>query len=85
MTEEKTYQNDKFTKGCHGLSKDMEEFIWEQAENYIINHAEFKSSFYNKCIDILLKGYDLTNNQLIIIEKDYNIVKEERIKLCVQQ
>jgi hypothetical protein len=70
---------DRFKIGIHGLSKDMEDFICEQADYYFDKKHEFWTSFWKVCTDMWSNGKDLSDKQLEIIYKEYDKVKKERI------
>jgi len=72
--------DDRFKVKIYGLSEDMEDFIFEQDSNYSVDYHKFYTSFYKTCVDMLINGVDLTDKQLIIIEREYNKVKDERKK-----
>lgn len=71
-------KNDKFTIGIHGLSEDMEDYILEQADYYSEHPTEFWSSFWNVCSEMWTGGIDLTDKQMVIIEREYNKIKKYR-------
>lgn len=71
---------DKFTVGITGLSEDMEDFILEQDVYYTEHVTKFWTSFWKTCSEMWSIGCDLSDKQLAIIEREYNKVKEERMK-----
>ena len=71
---------DRFKIGIHGLSEDMEDFILEQDYYYSHHKTKFWSSFWTTCSSMWCNGIDLSEKQLNIIYREYNKVKEERIK-----
>lgn len=70
----------RFEVGMTGLSEDMEDFILEQCVHYEENPTKFWTSFYNVASDMWVFGVDLSEKQMEIIEREYNKVKEERMK-----
>lgn len=69
---------DKFTIGIHGLSKDMEDFIFEEAEFYSDRNVVFWTSFWDNCIGMFAEGIDLSDKQLDIINREYKKVAKGR-------
>lgn len=54
-----------------GLSKDMEDFIFERDVHFSLHKKEFWSSFWESCADVLVNGRDLSEKQLNIIKLQY--------------
>ena len=77
--------SNRFEVGMTGLSEDMEDFILEQDIYYQEHLTKFWTSFYRTCSEMWMWGDDLSEKQMNIIEREYNKVKEERVKLCVLQ
>lgn len=76
-------KTDKFKIKLYGLSKDMEDFMLEQADyysEYPESNTKFWASFWKTCVDMWVEGIDLSHKQLEIIEREYKKVEKERRK-----
>ena len=70
----------RFQVGLSDLSEDMEDYIYEQNDYYQSHKAKFYTSFYETVCSMMGNGVDLSDKQLAIIEREYKMVKEKRIR-----
>lgn len=70
----------RFTVGMTGLSEDMEDFILEQDIHYSHHITKFWTSFWKTCTEMWMWGCDLSDKQMAIVEREYNKVKEQRLR-----
>ncbi len=72
-------QRDRFEKSpITGLSEDIIDFIFEESGKYT-DLKTFNGSFYHVCSEMVIKGVDLTEKQMNIIEREYEKVKIGRM------
>jgi len=70
----------RFKVKLYGLSEDMEDFLYEQEDHYNHSPHRFYTSFYRNCVKKQVNGHDLTDKQLEIVKREYNKVKNERMR-----
>ena len=75
-----TKDNNIFKIKLYGLSEDMEDFLLEQNDRFNHEKQEFWTSFWNTCAEMWSEGIDLTPKQLEIIYREYDKVKDKRVK-----
>lgn len=53
--------------------EDLEDFVFEQEQYYEEHPHKFYTSFYKTCSEMLQAGCDLSNKQMVIVEREKRI------------